>query len=897
MRAVQFASDGVARRTPHRAWRLAGLLIAGLAIASAAGQPPGTTQQASGPPATQAASTQPTSAPAEQPNYLSTPKRLVDYFVAALSAARYDDAVGCLDFKLVDPEVAREHGREYATKLGAILERLESLGLLDRATVPDEPDAKAVSFGADPVYVALTRHEDRRWRFSAQTVKDIPALYDDLDQLQRPAEPAGAAPARQEPGERDAQPEQFDWRQSPHALLSGLFVNMIAAREDPAIYQQTLACMDFSVAKVEDFERRVNYLRDLYAILEQLVEAGKLSLDQVPKEFAGESYHLPVDDLEITLKRNADGLWVFSARTVARIPDMKQVLQTAAEQRAKAAGEAAVPKEVAPAVVRSDTSSPRATVNLFLRSVNTGDFDAAAVCLDLSRLTEQERGTARLLAGKLWMVLNRSRFIVPQELPDNSKGPPCTLLIRDEGVIELARVESGPREGEWLFTRSTVRSIEPLYRATEKLPVVPELRGKVSLSFWELPALYVREYWVPNALKQPLGVLFVWQWLGIIVVLVGAAAVRRLSASLLPRVCQRLLSTEGAAMLPDVLRRTLRPISTFVMLLVLWGGLQLLDLGAVALSWIWWALRITLTVVGVYAAFRLIDVFGAYFTGIAAKTRSRLDDVLVPLAQRTAKVAVIAVGMLLFASAVGIHIAPLIAGLGVGGLAFGLAAQDTIKNFFGSVNVVLDRPFQVGDWVKIGDAEGTVESVGLRSSRIRTFYNSEVTIPNSDLMNAVIDNLGRRRYRRTSCHLSVTYSSTPEQLEAFCEGIRELIRKHPYTRKDYYHVYVNRFSASSIDILLYCFHETPDWGTELRERHRLFLDIVRLARRLGVEFAFPTQTIHLHHESSPPEQPPPPPPSLAGDAEEIMQIGRQEADRIVREQFGDQVTKPPPVTF
>jgi MscS family membrane protein len=91
--------------------------------------------------------------------------------------------------------------------------------------------------------------------------------------------------------------------------------------------------------------------------------------------------------------------------------------------------------------------------------------------------------------------------------------------------------------------------------------------------------------------------------------------------------------------------------------------------------------------------------------------------------------------------------------------------------------------------------------------------------------------------------LSMVYSTPPERIDAFCEGIRELIRLHPYTRKDYYHVYLNQFAASSLDVLLYCFLETPDWSTELRERHRLFIDILRLAHKLGVEFAFPTQTV------------------------------------------------------
>ena len=108
-----------------------------------------------------------------------------------------------------------------------------------------------------------------------------------------------------------------------------------------------------------------------------------------------------------------------------------------------------------------------------------------------------------------------------------------------------------------------------------------------------------------------------------------------------------------------------------------------------------------------------------------------------------------------------------------------------------------------------------------------------------------------RRYRRAKILLSITYDTPPERIDAFCEGIRELIRLHPHTRKDYYHVYFNKFGPSSLDILLYMFFEVPDWATELRERHRLFVDILRLADKLEVDFAFPTQTVWLERSGKP----------------------------------------------
>ena len=233
----------------------------------------------------------------------------------------------------------------------------------------------------------------------------------------------------------------------------------------------------------------------------------------------------------------------------------------------------------------------------------------------------------------------------------------------------------------------------------------------------------------------------------------------------------------------------------------------------------------------------------------------------------------------------------LLTSLGIGGLAIGFAARETLQNFFGSITVLIDRPFHIGDWVKIGDVEGTVETVGFRSTRVRTFYNSLITVPNGSLLTATVDNMGARRYRRIKAMLSLTYDTPPEKIDAFCEGIRELILRHPYTRKDYYHVYFNQFADASLNVLLYCFHETPDWGTELRERHRLFNDILHLARRLGVEFAFPTQTIHLHQEPTPS-----PGETTFSPGGDPAKLGRKAAAAIVRES-GLTATPPPPVAF
>ncbi|CAN0584394.1 unnamed protein product, partial [Laminaria digitata] len=191
----------------------------------------------------------------------------------------------------------------------------------------------------------------------------------------------------------------------------------------------------------------------------------------------------------------------------------------------------------------------------------------------------------------------------------------------------------------------------------------------------------------------------------------------------------------------------------------------------------------------VWGGFKVTDLLGEWLSIQAGKTETKFDDLLVPMVKRTAKIFIAAIGLVYLASAFSIEILPLLTGLGIGGLAVAFAAKDTIENFFGSVAVILDRPFEIGDWIYVNEVEGTVEDLGFRSTRIRTFYNSLVTVPNATLVRAKVDNYGRRRFRRFKTMINVTYDTHPDKIEAFCSGIREIIKLHPYTRKDYYHVW------------------------------------------------------------------------------------------------------------
>jgi MscS family membrane protein len=231
----------------------------------------------------------------------------------------------------------------------------------------------------------------------------------------------------------------------------------------------------------------------------------------------------------------------------------------------------------------------------------------------------------------------------------------------------------------------------------------------------------------------------------------------------------------------------------------------------------------------------------------AAGTDTKLDDQLVPLVRKSLKILVVVGGALFVLQNMEVDVGSLLTGLGIGGLAFALAAKETLANFFGSIMIFVDRPFQIGDWVVVKGAEGIVEEVGFRSTRVRTFYNSVITVPNAHFTDAQIDNYGKRQYRRVFTTLNLTYDTTPEQMQAFCEGVRAIIRANEFTRKDYYEVHMSAFGAHSLDVMVYFFFRVPSWSDELRERHNVFLEIMRLAKSLGVQFAFPTQTLNVDY--------------------------------------------------
>jgi MscS family membrane protein len=530
---------------------------------------------------------------------------------------------------------------------------------------------------------------------------------------------------------------------------------------------------------------------------------------------------------------------------------------------------AASPASAQEAGATAKRTTPRDTVRTFMQSAfkaRKGDPEAladAVGCMDLSHYDKQQRAElGPEIVGELKELLD---FLDPlsnlEDLPDTAQGDPVVLYQDPRGAGEVVLAHDGVELG-WRFTARTLQSVPDMLtllrdqraaevpavaepEVTEEEPAVEEAPKPKRRPIYARASDWIRAQ-LPDSFRQRGLILENWQWAGLALVIFLGVGLDRLMIALLTLLIVSSFKRRGMELDSKDTSSSLRPIGLLIMAAFWWLGLGWLGLPEEAMAVVAAAVQLIAVAAGIWAAYRMVDVIANAAEKKAAKTESKFDDLLVPLVRKSAKVFVTAFGLIAMAEALHVSVSSLLAGVGLGGLAFALAAQDTVKNFFGSLTVVLDRPFHVGDWVKVGDdVEGTVEEVGFRSTRIRTFYNSVVSLPNATLLTANVDNMGRRRYRRWSTKLGVTYDTPPDRIAAFCEGIRELVRRHPHTWKDFFQVRANGFGDSAIEILLYVFHNVPDWGAELEERERLLLDIMRLAEVLGVEFAFPTQTLHV----------------------------------------------------
>ena len=436
--------------------------------------------------------------------------------------------------------------------------------------------------------------------------------------------------------------------------------------------------------------------------------------------------------------------------------------------------------------------------------------------------------------------------------------------------IDFSLIEDGPRAGSYAVTAETVHRIPEFYERVKHLPYKPGPAKELNDTYRAMSrnqdfTIYdayasspigldrlIPPRWMmslPGWTKTRIVGVTVWQWLdfvaALLVIFFAIFGLHRLAHRLArsredgsglfwPALVTPLLVILAAAFVIPMVCTVLR-ISGTPLIVTVFVQTAVLYLGAAWLS------------------FAGSGMIGEAIADSEHLSRRRLDSQLVRLGTRFVGI-VIAIGFLIQgANELGFPAYSVVAGLGVGGVAVALAARDSLANLFGSMLIMFEKPFRVGDTVRISGSEGTVEDVGFRSTRIRTLDNSLVSIPNNTVVNTTIENLAARVMRRQRFFLQITYDTDREKIEEFAARIEQLLVEHPVTNKGTIRVRFNEFGESSLNILVYFYLEVRDITTELKERENILFQIMEIARKLGVEFAFPTRTLQVVAATAPVE--------------------------------------------
>ncbi len=340
----------------------------------------------------------------------------------------------------------------------------------------------------------------------------------------------------------------------------------------------------------------------------------------------------------------------------------------------------------------------------------------------------------------------------------------------------------------------------------------------------------------------------VWRIILLFVVLLAAFTAGKLAAFFMTSLAasrEKRGSTVGAAGF-----KALASVSSFVMFA---GGLELV-LNLEILTLAHGVRNVAETAAGVlfviaiaWLGYRLVDMVDYWLQSVASRRESKVDSMLLPLVRKTLRVTIVILGLVQIATMLSDKpLTSLIAGLGIGSVAIALGAQDTLKNFFGSILILSDKPFELGDRIVMGKFDGPVEEIGFRSTRIRTLDGHLVTIPNSEMANSPIQNIGKRPYIKKFFKISVTYDTPPEKMERALEIVKEILHEHEgYKEELAPKVFFDSFANCSLDILVIYWYHPPDYWKFMEFSERVNMEILRRFNGEGIEFAFPTQTLYI----------------------------------------------------
>jgi MscS family membrane protein len=476
--------------------------------------------------------------------------------------------------------------------------------------------------------------------------------------------------------------------------------------------------------------------------------------------------------------------------------------------------------------------SPRGAVETFLELAREQSFAEAGRLLDVAKTDESRRAE---LARRLKAVLDRRLWIDLEKVSAAETGDlndglspnleQLGIVASKQGRPEPVRLRRLSDRSGWLFSPATVGRVDEWYDGLEDR--------------WLLDHL------PPWLLRAGPAALLWWQWAGLLALLAGAAVVGVALSALLRWGLGKVASRTLGRWDDRLLARTVGPVRFAFWLALLRGGLPLLLLYAPAEERAHDILRGLFLANILWFCWRIVDVMAELSWDSPWSHQHPGSRALIPLARRAGKAVVSVAAVILFLSALGYPVTSLIAGLGLGGLAFALASQKTVENLFGAFSLGIDQPFREGDFVRIEELVGTVESLGLRSTKIRTLDRTLVSFPNGKLAEMRLETFAARDRLRLACTVGLVYETTESQMRAVLAGLEQVLSGHPKIWPDAVTVRFKELAASSLDVEIMAWFTTSDWAEFQAIRQDVLLSFMKVVESAGTSFAFPTRTVHL----------------------------------------------------
>lgn len=494
-------------------------------------------------------------------------------------------------------------------------------------------------------------------------------------------------------------------------------------------------------------------------------------------------------------------------------------------------------------------ASPRDAMRTFIEQYRvwdeTDDSTLLFRTLDLGGIPLASRAEEGLLRAQyLKEVIDRVGYVLWQEIPNNpTQDSPYTHFVHPEGRIEIAPVETEDGERIWRFTPETLAAARPLYIALEDMPIDAGIAISPASAFLQIRDS-IRSF--DRDLLKPWFGVEVWQWIALVVFLLFASLASWVVSWTIFRLILRMRREPGEVL--SIRARFSRPLQIVIVSALAMWAMRLIGLPETVGVSLRVAFGTLLSLAGGWLAYNMIDYLGSLSDRATEKLNYR-NEMLRSLLLGLAKVAVVIGALLFLAEVLSIPYEGVIAGLGIGGIAVAFAARSTIENFIGGLTLLADRPIKVGDFCQFGDQVGTIESIGLRSVKVRSLGRTIVTIPNGEFVNLYLENYSRRDHILLKTILQLRYETTPDQLRWVLREIRQMLIRHPKVLAEPSRARFHSFGAYSLDIEIFAYVGTQDYNEYLAVQEDIFLRIIDIVDESGTGFAFPTSVNYLARDT------------------------------------------------